>query len=534
MNRLLFYLLYRFLISFFPILLFASPNVFISDDVYFYLNKLESYGLIHTTVKSFPQLTRKEIARQILEAQKNKIKLTDSEELFAVEKILNTLKKDFAYEIQDTRYEKLHYKPIARARIDFDFLKAKKHLIVQNNGVGSIDAKVQSFTENQEGRNFEDGLNTHVETNHYAELFNHASVYFEPIYYLTFSDDTSDTSRIEIHKLYAKTYFYNIELEVGRDSIVWGNSYKNYALLGPNAFPFDLIKLSFPHPIILPYLGPFKFELFHARLSFNTFRHPYLTGSQFGFRPASFFEFSASQALMWGGDGATEFGFWEGFKEWFFKRTDLHNRDISNRIVSFNFRFYLEHLNNTQIYLDTALEDKRFLHSLENQLVDMDTYILGFYFPRLTNTPEYDLRLELMRTPPIAYRHASYTGGWTDRSNLLANALGPDGDSIDVTFNYHYQMKHTFTFNGGFESRESDIYTTIYDPQSPQDGYDEVLIEERIHESKLIGQIGYKTSLSENLVATMKLGYAKVFNFNYVRDDNKNNVLFNLGIEYTF
>ena len=159
---------------------------------------------------------------------------------------------------------------------------------------------------------------------------------------------------------------------------------------------------------------------------------------------------------------------------------------------------------------------------------------MGFYFPRLTDTPEYDLRLELARIPPISYRHGRYTGGWADRNNLLANALGPDGDSIDVALNYHYKMKHTLSFNGSFESRESDVYNTIFDPNSTQDGYDEVLVEEKMHESKLIGQIGYKTHLFENCIANVKIGYARVFSFNYVRDDNKHDVLFNIGLEYTF
>jgi len=56
-----------------------------------------------------------------------------------------------------------------------------------------------------------------------------------------------------------KAEAFNLELEVGRDSLWWGPGYNGALLMTNNARPFDLVKLSNAYPYRIPWIGLLKF-----------------------------------------------------------------------------------------------------------------------------------------------------------------------------------------------------------------------------------------------------------------------------------
>ena len=62
----------------------------------------------------------------------------------------------------------------------------------------------------------------------------------------------------------------SLEFSIGRQSLWWGQGRHGSLVLTNNAEPLDMIRLTNPNPILLPwvfkYLGPFRFDLFLTEL----------------------------------------------------------------------------------------------------------------------------------------------------------------------------------------------------------------------------------------------------------------------------
>ncbi|MBI3540617.1 MAG: hypothetical protein HY073_00470, partial [Deltaproteobacteria bacterium] len=181
-----------------------------------------------------------------------------------------------------------------------------------------------------------DGNTLGLETTHRAKLSKYFSLYARPRFEVLIPKDEINDVNIDAQQLYGKWAYKNFKIEVGRDSLIWGQGEYGGLILSNNARPMDMVSLGTDSPFILPwflkYLGPTSFKVFFANLgSRSDFNNIILSGYKWSILPVSFFELGLNHVVMMGGDGTTGPGFFEAIGEFTgFLSAATGNKRITN------------------------------------------------------------------------------------------------------------------------------------------------------------------------------------------------------------
>jgi hypothetical protein len=224
-----------------------------------------------------------------------------------------------------------------------------------------------------------------------ARLWNHFSLYYQPI----FKAFEGEGATVELEKGYLKAEAVNVEVEVGRDSLWWGPGRNGALLMTNNARPFDLVKLSNPQPFHLPLLGLFKFNIFWSKLDNEqpSIPHPTLHGLHLDFKPHPIFEVGISQIAIFDGEGRTALSFSDYFQILYGNKTQTGKLDSNQQVsVDFSLRWpnmgkYLPIARSLKFYGEVGAEDTGFPP-------DRRSYLCGLLFNDLFLIGRLDLRLE--------------------------------------------------------------------------------------------------------------------------------------------
>ena len=92
------------------------------------------------------------------------------------------------------------------------------------NGVGSIDARQNPFLQNHGGKRLVEGTTLSLETNSWIRLTKFFAFDFAPRFQVAFENLENPQAKVFVENFYGKFLFKNVELEVGRDNILWGQS----------------------------------------------------------------------------------------------------------------------------------------------------------------------------------------------------------------------------------------------------------------------------------------------------------------------
>ncbi|MDO8644410.1 MAG: capsule assembly Wzi family protein [bacterium] len=498
---------------------YSTPNVSLDSPAYRQIDKLVSFGLIDDAIYGQRPWSRHEMARMTGEA----IKILEKRgPVFPEDKFLNPLKKEFHEELVcqgfvpgECRDLEFHF--LEQARLDYTFLESPYRTIAGPT-TQSVNAFMNPLIDYQEGRHFADGHTVALESGHSTYLTKYFSLSGSPRLEVLVPDDdaTANDANLVIQNLQGKFNISNFELEIGRDSIVWGQGQNGGLLLSNNARPLDQVKLSNDSPITLPwlfkYLGPSKAAFFVADLGPEQFySHPLLAGFKLSIKPFSFLELGASQAVILGGSGAPEGSFLEYVGEVFgirpgigFDTNDVGKSDenLSNRLMGLELRITIPPLRHSQIYYEMFTEA---CCGVFDQLYG---YYGGLYIPRLTPSGTVDLRIEWVHTPPVLYTHGAFPSGWTLNQKLLGHNIGPNGDGIEMEMGVDFSERWQDTTTLAFESRG----------RTPD--------EDRY---RFINTLSHQYNQNFNIHGTT--GYELVNDFNTV-GNRIHNFLFQIGLTY--
>lgn len=539
----------------------ASINVSTLDPVYRDIDKLVAHGLVDKIIVGQRPYSRKEIARITSEAMKHLPRLEDKlndpklseekkeaiqERLDYLRPILDRLKQGFQEELVllktmegDSSWYSLHL--LEKVTADFTGSNSKARVAPPNNGIGSINAVINPLLQYQQGRELIEGVNPSLETTHWARLTNHFAIYLQPRFQLAFATGENEANNNNIFLLYyyGKVYFKNFELEVGRDSLAWGQGKDVGLLLSNNPRGLDMIKLSNDSPFLLPsflkYLGPGKFSYFFSTLGpQQNFSYPYLLGYKFSIEPLSFFELGFSMLVESGGKGSPSASFGKRVLEGlpFGALANTSELLISNLIGGLDFRFRIPPARNLEIYGEIAPDDSPKL-SRTYDLFILDSALMGgVYLGRLTNSGRADLRMEYHRTGPILYRHSQFTSGLTLNGFILGDNLGPNAQGFYLTSNFDINQQNLLTFDQAIELRSGDIWSQNGDGHStPQF----VVTQNNPSENRYRTTVSWLHRMESKLfLLKTKVGYEFVQNFNFMNSKNRNNFLGEIGIQFDF
>ena len=434
----------------------ASNNIPLDSPVYEWLDKLAGYGLVKSDVKGIRPFTRAEAARLLLEAEENLSGNPDLAVSALVTDLLVETRKAVA------REAKLYKEPESAPSFDYNLLSSARARYVYldgvprsyerpvfdpgNDGVFGIgsglrpknpypSAAIQHgsegtpLVENNEGVIYRRGSNGELRFT--SELFagRWAAALLEPMALYAEGDSMFQA---RINKGYLKVGNDAVELEVGRDANWLGLGYRGNITLTNNARNFDQIKLSSPEPIQLPWIGDLKYSLIFSRfdevLTSRGTRHPYFFATKLSLKPADFVEVGLNLGRQVGGPGVdNSFGsLLRGF-------VGGTNNDNSNSVAGLELRFRIPCLRNTEVYGEFSGEDAASFWPI------VESYVAGFYIPRLTAGGKDDFRFEYFLGNAILYTSGTFPEGYIYHDQPIGHSQG--GAAEEFFFRY----SHWFT-----------------------------------------------------------------------------------------
>ncbi|MFZ6016340.1 MAG: capsule assembly Wzi family protein [Nitrospirota bacterium] len=457
----------------------ASPYLPVGDEAYDILHHLEAEGVIQSGLLTTKPLSHKEIARLVFEAERNSV----DKSLF-IQKLVKTLKERFEDEIGDAKY----IKPID--------LFYGRYIYA--------DSEIQALYYNNDGDHYEKGSNLRSGFSSRAELEG-LSFYLNP----EFRYSESDRDLIA-RKIYGVLNFSGLELTMGRDSQWWGPGYHGAILLTNNPEPMTMLRLTNPHPVLLPwvfrYLGLFRFTIFAARLEKERdVPEPYLWGIRFNFKPHPYLEAGLQRTNLLGGKGRSE-----GLTTWWRSFTGRGENEpgveAGDQRAGFDLKLTLPfQWQPLQLYTEAAGEDEA------GGLPYKWAYLMGIYLPRILNFEGVSFRAEYATThvsgsPNVWYTHHIYKSGYTYKGRIIGHHM--DTDSRDIFMEISY-----------FIPEKDGRISISYDREEHN-------LSGAIREKKDEANLKVDIKLTKDVEAMISYGYGRIKNLgNIPAEDRKINII---------
>ena len=510
----------------------SSPNVPIYDRIYRDIDRLVAAGLIKDAVYGQRPWSRSEIARMIAQArrlynEKGGVSSDDWNMNTAImaDYLIEQLESEYRAELAGGDPVRLHW--IEEATAEAIYLDSPYRQVPANNGVGQINAAINPLISNREGRHYADGGTFALESVHWATLSKYFSVYAQPRLEGLVLDEGSSEADVRAQLLYGKFTLGNLELEVGRDSLIWGSGEHGGVLASHNSRNLDMVKVSndspFLHPWIFKYLGPSKYTFFVANLGASyVLSKAYLYGLAASFKPAPFLEIGFEHQITIGGEGAPDFDFGDLVKEFFLYREDIYGQNLADHRVGINVRAQIPQLHNAVIYGEGVFEDLG-KESFWPQFTQQMGFLSGVYFPLLTSDGSDDLRIEYDHIPAAYGRHGIWTAGLTEDGVFRGGELGPDGHGIHMTWGHIFPSGALWESGVHYENRDSNLYTAS---RSSSGGPNEIIeVEDRQSENRVRATTSLEWRTHERFTLRTEFGYERVWDFDFKPGADRNNFL---------
>lgn len=529
----------------------ASNNIPLDSPIYLYLEKLTGFGLVTSEVKGIKPFSKAEAARLVSEAEKNLPSLENEQLAFAneiIERLHQLIPRELALYTEPEKAAWFDYNPVAFAKLRYVYLDGVPRSYSRDvrdpghqSAFGFIGGDLrpefspilhQSGTEgtplleNNEGVVYRRGNS--VELRWAAEGFiaDKVSLMLEPIFLTTPRPETNERSyRLALQKGYVKIGGGGIELEVGRDENWFGPGYRGALTLTDNAGNFDLIKLSSPEPVdvkwVKKYLGNFKYSFIFSRFdetgSGDSLRHPYFIGMKLSLKPTSWFEIGGNFVRQEGGPG-------------FSGKTNLQDlifgggyTNKNNTIAGIDLRFRIPWLRNSEIYAEYVGEDSALFWPF------VESYVAGFYIPRLTASGKDDLRFEYYWGHQILYTDFKFPAGYNYRTMPVGHSQGGGAEEFFLRYSHWFSVRNNLAFEY-IHSERGNVGRVTVDDAGNFDPNGSLQAVER----KNALRVFWQRPLYGNIDLNLMYGWERIHNRNLVAGADRTNQIFKLDVSYKY
>ena len=273
------------------------------------------------------------------------------------------------------------------------------------------------------------------------------------------------TSQFRLMDTYVSSTQANWIFSFGKQNLWWSPDYSNSFLIGDNAAPIYMFRVSRAAPFEIPWvsqvLGPMKIELFVGKLSGNQFpSRPVLHGEKFSFKPVPNLEFGFTRTGEMGGVGRpiTPEAVWLSY-------TSLTNSvffgaiNPGKRTSGFDMYYRIPGLRNwLSVYTDSLATDN------VTPFADLrrGAFAPGLYLTRFPKLSKLDLRVEAAYTdtpkvwsPPrqplgafgqFNYWDSFYHDLYTNEGFPIGSPVGREGHSYQAWTTYHAGPRNWLQF----------------------------------------------------------------------------------------
>jgi hypothetical protein len=529
----------------------ASNNIPLDSPIYLYLEKLAGLGLISGDIKGLRPYSKAEAARLVLEAEKN-LDLVDGETLSFAEAIIkrmhDLIPRELSLYREPEQSQWLDFNPMAHAKLRYVYLDGVPRSFERyvsdpghQSAFGFIGGDLrhdfapilrQSGTEgtplleNNEGTIYNRGHNGEFRFAMEAFLTSRIAMEAEPV--LLNSPDNRDggrSTRLFLNKGYVKLGGGEVELEVGRDANWFGPGYRGALSLTNNAKNFDFVKLSSPEPVdvkwIKRYLGDFKYSLIFSRFdetgTGGERREPYFLAMKIAVKPKPWFEIGGNFVRQEGGPG---FSGSTSIKDLIFGGGDTNK---SNSIAGFELRFRIPWLRNTELYGEYVGEDSALFWPF------VESYIAGFFIPRLSASGKDDLRFEYFWGHQILYTDFKFPKGYTYHDMPAGHSQGGGSQEFFLRYSHWFSVRNNLALELIHTERGNQGRVSLNSAGEVDENG-----TRQSKEKKNAVRAFWNLPLYGDMDLNLMYGWEHIDNLNLVGGDDRNNQIFRLDISYRY
>nr|WP_318248315.1 capsule assembly Wzi family protein [Geomonas agri] len=385
-----------------------------------------------------------------------------------LDRLRDLLPRELSYYGREDVAPTFDFEPLQTARIRYVYLDGAPRSYFRavhdpgNDGVFGIGSGLRPATpypnpvqqrgsegtplfENNDGMVYHSGSNLDLRGSGGLYFGSIASAAIEPM--LMWSEEGEEAT-LRLNKGYAKLGGKGLELEVGRDENWLGPGYRGAITLTNNAKNFDIIKLSSPELVKTKYLWDLKYSLIFSRLEKTVTngqeRQPFFFAGKLAMKPLDNLEFGINLGRQVGGPGvdnsvgATVRGMVGGTGD-----------DNSNTIAGFDLRYRLPWLRNTELYGELSGEDSAAFWPI------VESYVAGFYIPRLTQSGQDDLRFEYFRGHRILYTNSTFPEGYLRYNMPIGHSQGGATQDFFLRYSHWFSVRNNLALEA-FHTRRGD------------------------------------------------------------------------------
>ncbi len=513
----------------------SSPNIPLDSPIYAYLEKLSGAGLIRSDFRGIRPFSKAEAARLLLEAE---AALKERPEVSPLaSEVLQRLKELLPREYGLYREEKVpffDYNLVASSRLRYVYLDGTPRSYERpvhdpgNDGVFGIGSGLRPpnpypslalqhgtegtpFLPNNEGIVYRDGHNAELRFSSEAYLGRQVSALIEPLFVYRGS---GGAAQLLLNKGYVKLGGGGLELEVGRDANWLGLGARGAITLTDNARNFDLVKLSSPEPLSLGSWGMVKYSLIASRfdrtVTDGAERQPWFYALKLSYKPASDWEIGLNLGRQVGGPGVNN-----SLGDTLRGIIGGTSADNSNGLAGIELRYRAPWLRNTEFYGEFSGEDTAAFWPI------VESYVAGFYIPRLTESGRDDLRFEFFKGNNILYTNGTFPEGYLYRGMPIGHSQG------GATIEFYLRYSHWF-------SPRNILALELYRTDRGHEGRVEVNGVRQGIERKYAGTISWNLPLVGDVDLNLMYGRERISNFNLANGVDQTNQLFKAEMSYRY
>ena len=525
----------------------ASANIPLDSPVYAYIDKLAGFGLIKSDVKGIRPFSKAEAARLLIEAEDNVAAAETGQQAFANELIARI--RDLIPREVSLRKEPDKQPPF----IDYNLLSSQRFRYVYLDGaprsyerpvhdpgddgvfgIGSglrprnpYPSPVQQhgsegtpLLENNNGVIYRSGNNGELRWAAEAYISDKVTGLLEPSI-LTTTEDT----RIRLNRGYVKLGGGGLELEVGKDENWLGQGYRGNITLTNNAENFTMVKLSSPEPVRigwLSWLGDLKYSLIGLRFdktgTGDTERQPWFYALKLISKPSENVEIGFNLGRQVGGPGVND-----SVGDNIRGLIGGTSADNSNGLAGFELRYRIPWLRNTELYGEFSGEDTAAFWPI------VESYVAGFYIPRLTAGGRDDLRFEYFRGNRILYTNGTFPAGYIYKGMPIGHSQGGATEDFFARYSHWFSARNSLALEYFYTLRGSQGRVRVDAAGNFQpDGVMQSV--ERKHAWRAFWNLPFYGIMDLNFM----YGWERVNNSNLVGGADKTNQLFKADLSYRY
>jgi len=496
-------------------------------------SRLEIARILRKVRESLEEMKKKENEKAMSgEAEWRKFG-RESSRIYYLEKMLSWYEKEYSRELAGMK-SGIEFDAFSELDISVLYNSSEPRTVPVHNGQGGIDGIVTSFDRYSQGKTYADGGNTFLWSKHDLYMSRYFAMTAQPLFEIKDQRGGDELALAHIYKLYATTGWKNIQLEVGRDNLLWGQGEYGGLFASSNPRGLDMLKISNPYPLRLPwifkYLGHMKWTLFVSNLGpEQALKYPYFYGLKWTIRPFRYLEFGICETLITAGEGAPKLSFWDPVTEMFaFHKWGGNNitaADLSDHAFGLlDLRITIPPLRHSILYYDAYFEDSfvRAFRLFDNILEQM-SFVVGWYSPRVSRNGNVGLRLAYHHISPGTYRHYRWVSGYTLNRRMIGDPLGPAADGVYATLYLRPSPTFLSRLDLAYEDYDSSTYRS---EENAQGGLDRILKDVAgPHEKRYRAVAGMEWRGKKRYGLKFSLGYERINNWNFEVGKSVNNVL---------